>query len=1787
MSRLINKVKLGFVQLGRQESEKLTLDEAMRCEDTKTVARLIASYVGMAPAGARFMSPCSGYGVAEHHMCEAWEIPTSHRWFAEMHDGRAEGAKANADYVICGDALGLNTKPEQFDIAYLNPPFDTEGTEQGNERFEYLFFDRFMFQRHNVVPGGIGIYVAPQYVLAMEKIANHVARVFDDVRYLALPADLRKYGETVMIGIVRKHPRKYAELLQQGDAHRKTLSADLPELEMQPAPLYTIPTPPKGRKEPLWHNPEESTPANALRDVISMGGAWTSSAYTKRQKKLRYRTEDVRPLFPPTKSGAILGVASGKINNKEVVFAGRRMRIKGNTRVTTKETTEVDHKDDGTEVRKTHSIVQRTPFIVTVDDETGAVGQYMGDKGIEHLADISGAVDAMIETYKASVPPIYDGIIPDDINAILDALAAGATKVLPGQAKPQYMPMQKHIASAIMKGFEVDPQLLLNLEMRGGKAQPLYAKVLTPTGWKQMGDISVGDSVIGSDGKPHQVTGVFPQGEKEIYSVTFSDGASVQCCADHLWAVKSTNHRYRGQPGKVLALREFMEDLHMPNGNARWYVPMVAPVEFPTIELPLDPYLLGVLIGDGNLRERSTEFASADQHLVAEVQRIVSPMHLTVVKYGNKYNYGISSASRQENAVTATLHSLGLAGKRSEDKFIPADYLRASVADRVSMLQGLVDTDGYVRDNGCNIEYMTVSRQLKDDVVSLVQSLGGTAPVGEKEGTYTKEGVVITCQHVYRINITLPAGIVPARLPRKLDKYTGPTKFPPSRAIVKVEKMHTEEAQCIQVDAPDSLYVTDGYVVTHNTRISLGLIECLRLLRPTNEKRAFTAIVTGPATVIGSREALEQHDLFHADPVAFKKRWPRGKTPKPLAMVSQWTAEIRDILPHWDSVTIETPSQFRAFIERAKYTDRPIVGIMSLSWLALGMGRVVGTTQHPGQFPETYFDAETVDTKTASKMMARQSLASDMAERSKNEFKVWQETERAKAKKTQRRGGVTLDIIAHEKQHLLSKRTVARDRLFRCGTAGRSVIPAWHFGGEYCPDCGRQIIDSDGNAVTAEKIYRDGNKGHKKGVCRYCKTKIVSSARVFDSIKDINVPVFDGEGHIVWPGVKATEETPGTPDVTRPIDYLAWYEDEQDVVTAVHREETNREFEVKLYEGFKVIGRKCVPFGYTLDGGRVVPMPDGHGEENRPQRNNDGTDKVVTVVTKTTVRGSLERQRRRAIPWGIRPKSNPRMALGEFAKKAFSGQIDVYIADEVHKHKGRTTDQGAMFAALVAAAKRTLGLTGTVYGGKASTVFSLLQRLNSKPLRAQYSWDDEQEFVREMGIVETITTETIKASGPSRKISGRGEGDIKSVEKERAGITASLAQIIWAKAVVVLLKQMGFTLPKYTEDLKLLSLPTEVQQAYQRLESWGIDTVKQPGGRDCLSSWLQACLVFPYAPWDTTIVAGSRTLGDSIRPAMGVDGKPLFSSDMILPHHRRFTEMAIEAKKKGLRSIIFVEHTRKVDLQVDIQRKMIALAAEQGVELKIDIMRSNVKGPDRLGWFSDRADAGVDVVLCHPALVDTGVSLVGWPIINFAEPGYKLATAMQAKKRAYGPMQTNECIVDWWAYAKTMGERAIGIISAKMLSAALLSGDDVNSGIFSSDDGMSMLQALAKQIVSDKQEDVVDIRAQIRAAGQATVKDMTQGAAELFGAQELFDVNVPTELSEPEMIDVIIEMPEILEMLPTEVAVEVEVAAQTLAEELSSTMTFRMFSKMPRNARKGIRKGSPENDNVLQAEMKF
>jgi phosphate starvation-inducible protein PhoH and related proteins len=363
-----------------------------------------------------------------------------------------------------------------------------------------------------------------------------------------------------------------------------------------------------------------------------------------------------------------------------------------------------------------------------------------------------------------------------------------------------------------------------------GRAHPTTTPVLTPDGFRPIGSLAVGDLVIGSNGEPTPVIGVFPQGEKDIYRVTAQDGGSTLCSGDHLWAVATRGDRRCGKPLRVLTTREMIGDLRASHYH-RYELPLhSAPVCFPHREVPMDPYALGLLLGDGCLTGTTTPaFATGDPELAQALQRLLPG---TEVRHRKGPDYVLNRVTSPgetmttENPVTGVARLLGLAGARSSTKFVPELYLHNSAGVRLAVLQGLLDSDGGpVAQQGrtCRVQYVTTSRRLRDDVLFLVRSLGGIAytrvrpALGRRPGL--ARGRAVYHRHdAFIIDIRLPAGIEPFRLTRKRAKYDAAgCSGRPMRFIESIEPAGTAEAVCISVAAADSLYTTEDFLLTHNT----------------------------------------------------------------------------------------------------------------------------------------------------------------------------------------------------------------------------------------------------------------------------------------------------------------------------------------------------------------------------------------------------------------------------------------------------------------------------------------------------------------------------------------------------------------------------------------------------------------------------------------------------------------------------------------------------------------------------------------------------------------------------------------------------------------------------------------------------------------------------------------------------------------------------------------------------------------------------------------------------------
>jgi len=372
-----------------------------------------------------------------------------------------------------------------------------------------------------------------------------------------------------------------------------------------------------------------------------------------------------------------------------------------------------------------------------------------------------------------------------------------------------------------------------------GKAETLDMPLLTDKGWIKMGQVKPGNRVYGRDGKLHKVIAVHPQGKKQVCRITLLDGRTVDCCEDHLWVVKRNDGKELTVDTKTIIKKHvFLKNDKSYGGNIYKYrIPNCEPIEQPKQTLPIDPYILGCLLGDGCLTTLTPKISSNDNFIIEEfkirlpgfkIKKDISNNNYTisdnnkdlntitrVYKSGKKIKY----KSKIKNRLTSLIKELKL-NVGCKNKFIPEIYKKSCIEDRMEIVRGLIDTDGHVSKNGA-IEFTNTCEKLVDDLIDILRSLGITCTkkIDDRSDQLMKlpQGTISNRKPYFRVYINTSKPI--AKLPRKLNRIkNNKTNAENYVSIIKAEYLNEhKEMQCITVDNPDHTYITKDYVVTHNS----------------------------------------------------------------------------------------------------------------------------------------------------------------------------------------------------------------------------------------------------------------------------------------------------------------------------------------------------------------------------------------------------------------------------------------------------------------------------------------------------------------------------------------------------------------------------------------------------------------------------------------------------------------------------------------------------------------------------------------------------------------------------------------------------------------------------------------------------------------------------------------------------------------------------------------------------------------------------------------------------------
>ena len=375
---------------------------------------------------------------------------------------------------------------------------------------------------------------------------------------------------------------------------------------------------------------------------------------------------------------------------------------------------------------------------------------------------------------------------------------------------------QHQVYQALNKRYENSAFVLF----RGAaKRLSLDTPILTPNGWVLNKSLKIGDSVIGSNGKPCSILSLSSVVKRPLFELTTRDNRSALCDAEHLWTVRKISGGAGYYKGKTFTMTtqelidkpykamRFDSRYNKHNEECFYAIDVPAPIEFNKRDLPIDPYLLGLILGDGSVCNKTGYVRiHSSNYDCEEIKSYISSYNIGETKDSNSSDHGVRFAV---NGLSKDMLALGL-NVSCKYKFIPNSYLFSSIEQRLLLLQGLMDTDGTCSDKRKGASFSNTSEMLIDNVVELVRSLGGIA---------TKSSFVTNYNtNAFRVSISLPNGMNPFRLKRKADKYIPLRRV--YNAITSIKEVGEDFGRCLMVDSPDHLFVVKDYLLTHNSTIS-------------------------------------------------------------------------------------------------------------------------------------------------------------------------------------------------------------------------------------------------------------------------------------------------------------------------------------------------------------------------------------------------------------------------------------------------------------------------------------------------------------------------------------------------------------------------------------------------------------------------------------------------------------------------------------------------------------------------------------------------------------------------------------------------------------------------------------------------------------------------------------------------------------------------------------------------------------------------------------------------------
>ncbi len=418
-------------------------------------------------------------------------------------------------------------------------------------------------------------------------------------------------------------------------------------------------------------------------------------------------------------------------------------------------------------------------------------------------------VDRFFRVFRNDTTPYIDPKqLQEDLTELVEVADGKAFILHPGE----------FVLGSTLEIVTLPDDLVARLE---GKALAVDTPVPTPYGWRTMADLSPGDVVFDSRGGPTVVMAATDvMMGRPCRMLVFSDGESIIADVDHIWRVCDKNGRRRADIRRYrLATTAELERRVGVHGERNYQIELAGPVRYPERPLPIHPYVLGIWLGDGT--STKAEITCADQGIVEHLRATGCPV--MALPHHLRYTLGVvgrdrdhsTGCYRQNRSISSALRRLGLLGA----KHVPTIYLQGSVEQRTALLQGLMDSDGYVDDIG-RCEFSSTNELLAEGVRELAASLG-FRPVVTKDRA-TLRG--IDCGPRYRVRFTPHRPVF--RLARKAARQAAHRPKHLFRSIVEIREVPSVPVRCIQVSAPDGMFLVGrSFIPTHNSSLGrLGLL---------------------------------------------------------------------------------------------------------------------------------------------------------------------------------------------------------------------------------------------------------------------------------------------------------------------------------------------------------------------------------------------------------------------------------------------------------------------------------------------------------------------------------------------------------------------------------------------------------------------------------------------------------------------------------------------------------------------------------------------------------------------------------------------------------------------------------------------------------------------------------------------------------------------------------------------------------------------------------------------------